>query len=71
MICFATQGLVTMNISCSSDPLIEYSSCDNMYILQCVVPSAVDLTSSWTQQNSWIFIIIAIVAAAVIVTVSW
>ena len=64
-----TQGLVTVNISCHTEPLLEYSSCANMYILQCVVPTGA--LAPWIQRTSWIFIIVAIATAAIVVVMAW
>lgn len=61
-----------MNVSCSSEPLLEYTSCASLYILQCVLPAVVAVEiATWFQINSWIFVIIAIAAAAVVVAIAW
>ena len=48
---------------------MEFIPCDNFYLLQCVLPTAA--LAPWTQRNSWIFIIVAIAAAAIIVATAW
>ncbi len=72
MMMMMTQGLVTVRAPCADAPGLEnafVNSCGNLTILQCVpTPAAV---APWYQRNFWIFIIIAVAAAAVVVALAW
>ena len=47
-----------------------HTSYNGLAILQCVPTPPVPL-APWYQRNSWIFIIVAVVAAAILVAMAW
>ena len=47
-----------------------HTSYNGLAILQCVPTPPVPL-APWYQRNSWIFIIVAVIAAAILVAMAW